>query len=581
MLRQLRVANFRRFDNFTVSFKEGNILAGPNNCGKSSLIDAIRIIASCIRTMKKTTPTLLQLDDGRVVDGHIVPEHRIGINLANSIHNYNDDDAIIEVTLHDNSKGTVLLSRERPTRFFVEQDGKRLNSASKFNAAFPLNCAIVPTLGPLEQDEQWVEDETIQKRESARTSSRHLRNVWYRKSEIQFSAFATDVAQAWKGIEIKKPERQIGNSKFLQMYFSENRLDREVHWAGFGFQIWLQILTHLSRASIDQTIFIDEPDVYLHPDIQKKLVRILRERYSQFIIATHSVEIINDADSLEIVSIHPDLKNAKRIRSEEEYSRLYQYIGSSQNAELARVAKARKVIFVEGKDRKILTAFARRFGYQSLYSGSVPFVELGGFGGWQKAKHAVWAFKEILDLDVSVFCLFDRDFRSDPETCAFETKFHEEGLNCIVLRRKEIENYLIDADALTRAIRKRASEKDVIAPERSTILEWLDQISQTMKARVSSQIKEKFDLFGKKDRDQSSFDQDIDTCMESFEAKWLTFEGRIALVPGKELISRFNEKLQDEGIGNVTLKMVLQEMKEEDLDPFFREALLSLDRFCE
>ncbi|RWP65173.1 hypothetical protein [Mesorhizobium sp.] len=210
----------------------------------------------------------------------------------------------------------------------------------------------------------------------------------------------------------------------------------------------------------------------------------------------------------------------------------------------------------------------------------MPFVELGGFGGWQKAKHAVWAFKEILDLDVSVFCLFDRDFRSDPETCAFETKFHEEGLNCIVLRRKEIENYLIDADALTRAIRKRASEKDVIAPERSTIVEWLDQISQTMKARVSSQIKEKFDLFGR-DRDQSSFDQDIDTCMESFEAKWLTFEGRIALVPGKELISRFNEKLQDEGIGNVTLKMVLQEMKEEDLDPFFREALLSLDRFCE
>ncbi|TIV66592.1 MAG: hypothetical protein E5V74_06645 [Mesorhizobium sp.] len=427
MLRQIKLTNFRRFDNFTINLKEGNILAGPNNCGKSSIIDSIRILVSCLRSTKRQTPEILQLGDGRIVDAHIVPEHRIGINLANSIHNYNDEDATIEVTLQDGSKATVLLSRIRPIRFFVEQDGKRLNSASRFNAAFPLNCSIVPTLGPLEQDEHWVEDETIQKGEATRISSRHLRNVWYRKSASQFAAFAADVAEAWKGIEIQKPERQLGHPKFLEMYFSENRLDREVHWAGFGFQIWLQILTHLSRANTNNTVVIDEPDVYLHPDIQKRLLRILRERYVQFIVATHSVEIINDASTLEIVSIHHDLKNAKRIRSDEEYSRLYQYIGSSQNAELARVAKARKVIFVEGKDRKILAAFARRFGFHNLHSGAVPFVELGGFGGWQKAKHAIWAFKEILDLDVSMFCLFDKDFRPDFEVSAFEQNSGKKG----------------------------------------------------------------------------------------------------------------------------------------------------------
>ena len=80
------------------------------------------------------------------------------------------------------------------------------------------------------------------------------------------------------------------------MYFSEERLDREMYWSGFGFQIWCQLLTHISRASTSTILAIDEPEIYLHPDVQRQLLTIIRKLDADVILATHSVEIIGEAD---------------------------------------------------------------------------------------------------------------------------------------------------------------------------------------------------------------------------------------------------------------------------------------------
>ena len=122
------------------------------------------------------------------------------------------------------------------------------------------------------------------------------------------------------------------------------------------------ILTHLGRGNQSSTVVIDEPDIYLHPDLQRRLLRMVRERFGQFILATHSVEMINDAEPHEVVSVDPSNRSGKRIRTEEEYASLYRYLGSSDNADLARIARSQKVIFVEGKDGRLIRRLAARFG---------------------------------------------------------------------------------------------------------------------------------------------------------------------------------------------------------------------------
>lgn len=66
----------------------------------------------------------------------------------------------------------------------------------------------------------------------------------------------------------------------------------EVALMGHGLQMWLQTMWFLCRSSPTATVVLDEPDVYMHPDLQRRLVRLVRGRYPQIIIATHSVEIV-------------------------------------------------------------------------------------------------------------------------------------------------------------------------------------------------------------------------------------------------------------------------------------------------
>ena len=74
------------------------------------------------------------------------------------------------------------------------------------------------------------------------------------------------------------------------MFCLEDRMTRELYWAGFGFQIWCQLLTHLCRAQDSSLVVIDEPEVYLHPDVQRQLIGILRELGPDVLLATHSTE---------------------------------------------------------------------------------------------------------------------------------------------------------------------------------------------------------------------------------------------------------------------------------------------------
>src|SRR2546429_3340765 len=60
-------------------------------------------------------------------------------------------------------------------------------------------------------------------------------------------------------------------------------------------QIWLQLLLHVFRLRERDVVVLDEPDVFLHPDLQRRLVRLLDSLPGQTITATHSSEVLVEA----------------------------------------------------------------------------------------------------------------------------------------------------------------------------------------------------------------------------------------------------------------------------------------------
>jgi ABC-type multidrug transport system ATPase subunit len=96
--------------------------------------------------------------------------------------------------------------------------------------------------------------------------------------------------------------------------------------------MWLQIVWFLSRTSSENIVVLDEPDVYMHPEQQRKLVLLLRERFKQTIVSTHSQPIIDSCDDEDMLWLHRNLKVSKHGIGRRNYdSELEEYRVGSVN----------------------------------------------------------------------------------------------------------------------------------------------------------------------------------------------------------------------------------------------------------
>jgi hypothetical protein len=577
----LQLTNFRKFTSFHLRIRKGNILVGPNNAGKSSVLDAFRLLEACYRHSRTRNPSLIQIEGRNVFYGYEIPDTVLPFSLANIACNYSGEDAILDFEHSNKTHAYIRLNPDRPTKFYLDVGG-RPSTSSKFRRAFPIDLIIIPTLAPLEAEEVWVRDETVQRNATTRLASRVLRNIWLRRTDDEFDDFRLDIERAWPNIRLKKPEIWRSSPPIVEMYYSEDRNDREVRCSGFGFQVWMQIQTHLRRATPQSILIIDEPDIYLHPDLQHRLLRNVRNRFSQFVMATHSVEIINDAEPDEIVAINPQYRSGRRIRTEEEFSELYHYLGSTDNADFARIARARKVIFVEGKDGRLLRRLASRLRFEDLANPQgTPVVSLGGFSQWRRAIDAVWAFERILDLKIEAFCLFDRDYRCDDEITKFLNDCRSERVQPAVLERKEIENYLLVPDAIGRVVDRRlASRGGNIATSvgREDMVGWLRDLTDEFRFKVMTRLE------GSVLESAQSSRLDRNTIAERFHTQfarqWAELDYRLARGPGKDIFSRLNNFLLSELKISITEPMVVSELTLSNVDPFLLGLLQRLNVFC-
>ena len=86
--------------------------------------------------------------------------------------------------------------------------------------------------------------------------------------------------------------------------FEFNNMKRTFNNVGKGMHQILIILTHLIQLKENSTLFIEEPELYIHPELQKKLLDIIKKflPLHQVFITSHSPFYINSFD--ETQSIH-------------------------------------------------------------------------------------------------------------------------------------------------------------------------------------------------------------------------------------------------------------------------------------
>jgi predicted ATP-dependent endonuclease of OLD family len=580
----VRFKNFKALKEYSVHFNELNVLVGPNNCGKSTIIGAFRILDTAIKKARSRSAQYFTLSSGLSSYAHNIPEESISIPLENVHTDYNDKESQIDFRLTNKNILTILFPIDGGCFLICKTPDSVISTPGKFKKEFPITIQAVPVLGPLEHNEMVVTENTVKNALNTHRASRHFRNYWRYFNE-GWNDFAKIISESWPGIEINPPELTDLMDQKLTMFCSENRIEREVFWAGFGFQIWCQLLTHLSRSTEVSVVVIDEPEIYLHPDVQRQLVGILRELKAEIIIATHSVEIIGEAEPNEILLVDKNRKSAQRLKDVEGVQQAIEIVGSAQNVTLTHLARTKKIIFVEGlNDFKTIRRFSRHFGLIALSNGInlTPF-ESGRFSSWKKVKSLSWGLSKTLDADISIGAIYDRDYNCSDQITEIKNELDKNLVYSHIHSRKEIENYLLVPSVLNRvldnAIAERKSRTDIQISKTTTIGDLLVEITEGIKSKIQGQyIARRTEYLESKGTKIDSADITTAT-INNFEKRWKNLDSRLEIVPGKEVLRQLREKVQQLYSVNLTDIKIIDEFQFDEIPPDLKNLIINPENY--
>ena len=330
-------------------------------------------------------------------------------------------------------------------------------------------------------------------------------------------------------------------------------------------------------------LIVDEPEIYLHPDVQHQLVGILREAGPDIVAASHSTEIIGEADPTEILLIDKSRRSATRLKAIEKVQASLDSIGSIHNIALTRLARTGRMLFVEGSsDYKILRRFAKRLGFERLAGGNdITPIASGGFGSWKKVEAAAWVLEQALQGQFRMGVVFDRDYFADEEIVEIRNKLCDHYSPVHIHERKELENYLLSTEPLERAtekaLRERARRTGENIPEIADMDQLLGEITDRYRESVMSQlVSKRSDFLKSAGIDSSTVVKDV---IRDVEEKWKNLNSRFVIVPGKKVLRDLREKLASAYSINLTDVRIIDEFREDDIPEDLTRFLVDLEKF--
>ncbi len=305
-----------------------------------------------------------------------------------------------------------------------------------------------------------------------------------------------------KNIQVDIDDLSSGEKAIIQLFFPiiENRV-----------QVLIDQGSDADNGGRDATepvcVLMDEPELHLHPNLQGKVLDYLRRLTSreaiQFILATHSLTIVEQADSNELFLLQPsetmadDATDNQLVRiasSDEKLATIRSVFGSVSN-----VTALRTILVVEGvqanmhsrtaADERILSHLNPLFSQVTVLTGG------GKAQCKQLARNLARIFSGELSSRIGAYALVDRDLDV--------VDVNEDDPRVKYLPVSMIENLLVDPKVIWDAISLTRHKTELQSS--GDVEESLDQILDDLEEHeIDRRIKDKIGYFGFRAKDPLS-----------------------------------------------------------------------------
>lgn len=469
LLHYLEIQNFKRFgDRQRIELDHPAVLIGPNNCGKTSAIQALALWSQAVRTwydVRKDSSakerTATSLNRLNIV---AVPVTRTRFFWHNTQVRKGNKDIALIITVGVVFKGQV---RALPMRFRSQGDELVYCTPDESEPdldliahAAKLRVELLYPMSGLDTEEPILQTGRVDVllgqgrtadvlRNLCLTVSRNGTDDWEKITRLMGRLF---------GVTLTPPEETARGSIALAYRQGGVKDDLDISSAGRGMLQMLLVFAYLYSHK-GGVLLVDEPDAHLEILRQKQVYVLLRdiatENGSQVVLATHSEVILDEALDTNLTLLlegqADDLAKKTDIRNSLKHFGAEHYVK----------ARARGyVLYVEGgTDIDMLRAMAERLGHpvatiwderinsfyvQNNYPQQNASAELerveGGFGITPREHFG--GLRNLLP-NLQGLAILDNDGQNRQDR-------DEGALSIRYWRRYEAENYFISPDLLRR-----------------------------------------------------------------------------------------------------------------------------------
>lgn len=478
---KIKIRNFKKIGEIEFSLNSPLVLIGPNNSGKTSLLQAITLFETGIKKImaEKKTGTIrtgVSINRKDLISIPVPNAKLLWYNKnVRAVEKNNGTQKTKNINIEILAEGTINGKHWKAGLEFdyaneesfycraLRKDEQGNDRYSIDKTAFEFKVAYLQPMSGLASSEDRLTPGSIDRKIGEGKTADIIRNICY---QLLHPERAIDAAQEnviksrWTeineilssrfGIKINEPVYNPDNG-LIDMTYEEKGIEYDLSSSGRGFQQTLLLLCFL-YSNVGKVILMDEPDAHLEVLRQKEIYKLIsdvtRKLGSQIIIASHSEIVLDEAaGSDQIIAIIEQkaielnspqmLKEAKKSLTDIGWHKYY----------LAKL-KGHCLYFEGTTDERNITAFANLLNHPCktlLQEAFIDPVE-GNIPG--EAYNRFKSLK-LVEPHIRGLALFDRlDVNISPDA----------PLKVIQWSMRELENYFCTPEILIRWAKNQSSD---------------------------------------------------------------------------------------------------------------------------
>jgi len=474
MLSKVRLEYFKKFESQEFRLDDSVVLAGPNNSGKTTLLQGVATWGMCLRRWldeyggSKSRATLRTGIPLVRSDFTAIPLREMNLLWCGRSTAYSKGEKpdlkggepkLLRVMVWGEEKGTEwnlclqlrYSSREQVYVNFTDVNDQKVSDVPE--GAKGVLIAHVPPFSGIGAEETRYDRGYQDGLVGQGKPGDILRNLLLEVCQAGNNQWE-DLNANMKVLfncELCKP-RYTPADRFIVIEYRDlsgggsRPLDLAAGGSGFGQVLTLLGFIYARPASV---LLVDEPDAHEHVVLQRQvydlLRRVARERKCQLIISTHSEVIVEETHPERIMSFYGQ---PHRLEVDDHRNEIREALKRLGTLDILEAERGQNILYVESEsDFKILEGYARALGHDKMTGFfKSPFFFVIRGSNVRVAREHLFALRAIRR-EIRGVLLLDRDNRD-----VAEHEVRGEGLEVLRWGRYEIENYLLHPETLCRFV---------------------------------------------------------------------------------------------------------------------------------